>query len=105
MKTKLAFALVLSLLAAPSFANENQGHHKAKSEQKAPKKSATFNKYCPVSGGVVAKESVIVAYKGKKIGFCCPGCDKIFLKDPEKYLKNLSTDGQKWIAKAKQQEH
>lgn len=108
MKTKIILALSLTLLAAPVLANEaqHQGHHKAKSEQKqTEKKAPTFNKYCPVSGGVVAKESVIVEYKGKKIGFCCPGCDKIFLADPEKYLKNLSADGQIWIAKAKQQEH
>jgi len=30
-----------------------------------------------------------VTYKGKKVYFCCPGCDDIFLKDPEKYIDKL----------------
>ncbi|MHC4998639.1 MAG: YHS domain-containing protein, partial [Planctomycetota bacterium] len=28
-------------------------------------------------------------YKGKKVYFCCPGCDEKFTADPEKYLGKL----------------
>ncbi len=63
-----------------------------------------WNKYCPVRGEEVDPESPTVMYKGKKIGFCCPGCDKKFKADPEKYMKNLSEDGKLFIkVKAKKE--
>jgi Cu(I)/Ag(I) efflux system membrane fusion protein len=43
---------------------------------------------CPVMGGPINKE-VFVEYKGKKVYFCCGGCDDLFLKEPEKYLPKL----------------
>jgi YHS domain-containing protein len=57
----------------------------------------TWNKVCPVSGEDVDSEAPTVEYKGKIIGFCCPSCNKKFKKDPEKYIKNLSDDGTKFI--------
>jgi YHS domain-containing protein len=47
---------------------------------------------CPVLGGDVNKQ-VYADYKGKRIYFCCEGCDKEFKKDPEKYLKKLQDEG------------
>ena len=46
------------------------------------------NKTCPISGNPVNGKDFIV-YKGKRYGICCKGCDKKFMKDPEKYLKKL----------------
>ena len=46
------------------------------------------NEKCPVMGGDTS-DSAFVIYEGKKIYFCCPGCDETFLQDPEKYLKKL----------------
>jgi Cu(I)/Ag(I) efflux system membrane fusion protein len=43
---------------------------------------------CPVMGTPINKE-YFVEYKGKTVYFCCPGCDAIFLADPEKYLPKL----------------
>ena len=43
---------------------------------------------CPIMGSPV-KESVFTVYQGKKVYFCCPGCDKAFNQNPEKYTKNL----------------
>jgi Cu(I)/Ag(I) efflux system membrane fusion protein len=43
---------------------------------------------CPVMGGKIDKQYVI-KYKGKKVYFCCPGCETEFLKNPEKYLSKL----------------
>jgi len=62
-------------------------------------KELTWNKYCPVSGAKVNPNATSVLYDGKNIGFCCPHAEhnKTFLKDPEKYLKNLSKDGQEFI--------
>jgi YHS domain-containing protein len=43
---------------------------------------------CPIMGSPV-KQSVFTVYQGKKVYFCCPGCDKAFNKNPEKYASNL----------------
>jgi YHS domain-containing protein len=56
-----------------------------------------WNKVCPVKGEEVDAEAPTVEYNGKIIGFCCPGCDSKFQKDPEKYMKNLNEDGTKFI--------
>lgn len=58
-----------------------------------------WNKVCPVMGEEVDPEAPTEVYNGKTIGFCCPGCDKKFKKDPEKYMKNLSEDGSKYLGK------
>ncbi len=43
---------------------------------------------CPVMGGAVNK-MYFIEYQGKKVYFCCPGCEEVFLKDPEKYMDKL----------------
>ncbi|MHC4323469.1 MAG: YHS domain-containing protein [Planctomycetota bacterium] len=35
------------------------------------------------------KKEYFVEYKGKKVYFCCPGCDKKFLANPEQYIAKL----------------
>ena len=47
---------------------------------------------CPVLGGNVDKK-VYVDYQGKRIYFCCQGCDAEFKKDPEKYMKKIQEQG------------
>ena len=47
---------------------------------------------CPVLGGNIDK-NVYADYQGKRIYFCCLGCDTEFKKDPEKYLKKLKEEG------------
>jgi YHS domain-containing protein len=43
---------------------------------------------CPVMEGPINKE-LFTEYKGKKVYFCCAGCEDTFLKDPEKYISKL----------------
>lgn len=43
---------------------------------------------CPVMGGTINK-AVFVEYKGKKVYFCCAGCEKKFQESPEKYVSKL----------------
>ena len=43
---------------------------------------------CPVMGNPINKD-VFVEYQGKKVYFCCGGCDETFLENPEKYLPKL----------------
>jgi YHS domain-containing protein len=59
-----------------------------------------WNKVCPIKGEEIDADAPTVEYNGKVIGFCCPGCDSKFQKDPEKYMKNLNEDGTKFIGKS-----
>jgi YHS domain-containing protein len=43
---------------------------------------------CPIMGSGIDK-AVFTVYKGKKVYFCCAGCETPFLKNPEKYLSKL----------------
>ena len=47
---------------------------------------------CPVMGGAINKD-VYTDYEGKRIYFCCPGCDTTFKEDPEKYLQQMNDEG------------
>ncbi len=48
---------------------------------------------CPVTGEKfkITKHTPFVDYQGNRYYFCCPGCDKRFLENPEKYLNNTSS--------------
>ena len=43
---------------------------------------------CPIMNMAIDK-NVFVEYKGKKVYFCCPGCEDKFNAEPEKYLAKL----------------
>ena len=54
----------------------------------APAESQIEQTTCPVMDGPINKE-LYTRYKGKKVYFCCPGCEQEFDKDPEKYIAKL----------------
>lgn len=43
---------------------------------------------CPIMGAAINKD-IFVEYKGKKVYFCCPGCEDKFNEEPEKFLAKL----------------
>lgn len=49
---------------------------------------------CPVTKEEfkITKNTRFVDYQGKRYYFCCPGCDKQFLKNPEKYVTTATPD-------------
>lgn len=47
---------------------------------------------CPVMGSKINKE-VYTDYNGKRVYFCCAGCDKKFLEEPDKYLEKMKKEG------------
>lgn len=73
---------------------EGKENH-SKSEEMSDAKP--FNKLCPVKGGEIDGKTPPVEYNGKLYGFCCPGCDSKFQKDPEKYIGNLNEDGTRFL--------
>ena len=90
MKTikTLILALTLTVFAAGSlWATDARAAAEAK-----PAPQATAQTKCPVLAGDINKQ-VYADYKGKRIYFCCAGCDAEFKKDPEKYMKKLKEQG------------
>ena len=47
---------------------------------------------CPIMGNKITQEC-FVDYNGKRIYFCCPGCDKTFKEEPEKYIRQMESKG------------
>ena len=54
-------------------------------------------KTCPVSGDKLGEmgDPYVFVYQGQEIKFCCPDCKKDFLKDPQKYLKQIRDEAAK----------
>ena len=50
--------------------------------------AASEQTLCPVMDQPINKE-LFVEYEGKKVYFCCPGCEETFAKAPEKYIEKL----------------
>ena len=46
-------------------------------------------KTCPVSGEPLEDHDSFADYKGRRVYFCCPKCEKAFKADPAKYLASL----------------
>lgn len=47
---------------------------------------------CPIMGGAIDK-TAYVDYEGKRVYFCCSGCKSTFLKDADKYVKKMESEG------------
>jgi YHS domain-containing protein len=107
MLKHFVFVLVIvSSLSAEGFSQDkNEGlkdpHHSIEKVNDSTKtvSKEPWNKVCPVKGNPIEEDSPIVEYNGKVYGFCCPGCDTKFARNPEKYSKNLSEDGKRFIGK------
>lgn len=108
-KILIAFLALTPLLPAAAYAQKADGkpavkaaETKAKPPAKAAKakvEKAVLRKVtaeeigkeavCPVTGEkhTVTAETASASYKGEIYYFCCAGCDKSFLANPEKYAK------------------
>ena len=108
MLKKFVFVLaVVFCVSAINFAQDKTSsglkdpHHSVEIVKDSTKtiSKEPWNKVCPVKGNPIEADSPTVEYNGKVYAFCCPGCDTKFAKNPEKYAKNLSEDGKKFIGK------
>jgi YHS domain-containing protein len=68
--------------------------------KKDPKKYAakladsyTYQTKCPVMGGDIDPTAFSTLPDGRKVFYCCPGCDKPFLADPARYASKLEAQG------------
>jgi len=57
--------------------------------RKVTKEEVGKEAVCPVMGDTfkVTAKTLSASYKGKVYYFCCPGCKKPFLENPEKYIQ------------------
>ena len=71
-------------------AMEHEGHdHASMAEETVEAVTAAIEQTtCPVMGSPINK-ALFVEYKGKKVYFCCPGCEDKFNAEPEKYVAKL----------------
>ncbi len=67
---------------------EMQGHEHMAMKAEPAITSALEQTTCPIMGGAIDK-TFFTEYQGKKVYFCCPGCQPEFEKNPEKYLAKL----------------
>jgi YHS domain-containing protein len=104
----ISIVIFISTLNFTQDKNErmNDHHHKTDSvkvqkmdDSKESLSNKPWNAVCPVKGNPIEEDTPTVEYNGKVYGFCCPGCDTKFAKNPEKYAKNLSEDGKRFIGK------
>jgi len=95
---RLALLLALSVAACggASQSTPPAGAPSAAAAMKAPGE-ATIGDHtrCPISGDdfVVTASSPKADYNGKTYYFCCPGCDKKFLANPQKYAVPAAPTG------------
>jgi YHS domain-containing protein len=76
---------------------EHEGHERSlakKADQADEDTKLKDQETCPVMGNPINKD-VYVDHEGKRIYFCCPGCDSKFKAEPQKYLKKLREMGEK----------
>lgn len=91
MKKLIKFGLVAICATAVVVSTINLANAADTGASKEKVKPYTLD-YCVVSGeklgGSMGKPHTIT-YKGREIKFCCPGCEKVFKKDPDKYIKKI----------------
>jgi len=68
----------------------HEGHDHAAMAEKAAEEvvAVAEQKTCPVMGGAINK-AIFIEYKGKKVYFCCDGCQDKFKEAPEQYVAKL----------------
>ena len=68
----------------------HKGHDHAVTAEKAADEvvAAGEQTTCPVMGGAINK-AIFIEYKGKKVYFCCDGCQDKFKEAPEQYVAKL----------------
>ena len=69
----------------------HEGHDHAAMAEEAENQvvAAVEQKTCPIMEGNPIDKQYFTEYKGKKVYFCCPGCDKKFNANPEQYIAKL----------------
>lgn len=76
--------------------------------EKAAKDNVLFENTqtnCPVSGEKLEKKEAFTDYAGRRIYFCCEGCEGPFVKDAQKYLSAMDSKVDEKEEKKEQSAH
>lgn len=84
----LMVSLSLVVLIVTGGCKKSEPAGQAEPVPEVVKQEAIEQTMCPVMNGPINKE-LFVEYKGKKVYFCCQGCERMFKEEPEKYLAKL----------------
>ena len=69
--------------------NHDMAEHEAVMAETTTQVASTSEQtLCPVMDAPINK-ALFVEHEGKKVYFCCAGCEKVFKENPEKYLAKL----------------
>jgi YHS domain-containing protein len=91
MNTGVVITLFFALLLGCT-GESGQGKNQPGTKRESPGGTEVIaQKTCPVMGNPIDPE-VYLDYQGRRIYFCCPGCDEKFLADPEKYLPKVAAE-------------
>ena len=75
--------------------DEHSGHGSMSKADAAPAPAAApeaiAQKTCPVMGGAI-DENMFVEHEGRRVYFCCGGCEGTFKKDPATFLAKLDAE-------------
>jgi YHS domain-containing protein len=66
-----------AILTTPTLAQSGHGNHAGHAHAE-PESSNPVNAMCPIGKEPIEESGGQSVYKGKTIGFCCPGCDAEF---------------------------
>ena len=86
MKRIISLITVLVMMSAIIVFAQDQGG------QQSTKQSQMTQTLCPVMGYEIDRD-LYVDYHGKRIYVCCYGCLDIVKADPDKYIKQLESQG------------
>lgn len=89
MIAAIALTAVVFLSGCRESHNDHAGHDHASMEEPAGDATAIAQTTCPVMDGNPINKDIFVEYEGKKVYFCCAGCEDTFLADPQKYIAQL----------------
>ena len=92
--TKGAFKIdaELQIRAKPSMMSPGDRDQESGDSKEESADGSKPQTHCPIMGGKINKDAH-VDYEGQRIYFCCPGCEGAFLKEPEKYLEEMRSEG------------
>ena len=85
--------------------HENMNHNEMKNdeikkdEMNNEDKEMIIVSTCPVMDSKANLDGKYIDNEDYRVYFCCDGCDDEFAKDPEKYIKKIKANPDKYIAK------
>lgn len=88
----LIVVMFMASQVTASDSHSSGGSHSHKNSIKTISIKGT-QKICPIGKKVIDPDSFI-EFQKQKVYFCCPGCDKKFLKDPELYFDQMKQRGE-----------